>query len=255
MIKTKTKEEIAILREGGKRHAEIMRALVAMVAPGVDARDLDLHARKMIEEGGDKASFLGYTPEGASRPYPSALCVSVNDEVVHGIPNEAPKILKDGDIVSLDMGLIHSGMFTDMAVTVPVGKISPDLQKLIDTTKASMMAGIKMAKGGKRTGDVGNAVEMVALGAGFTVVEDLCGHGVGYAVHEEPQVPNYGEPGDGVVLKPDMVIAIEPMLNVGTHEVVLDPDGYTYRTADGKPSAHFEHTILITKGDPEILTV
>jgi methionyl aminopeptidase len=260
MINIKTKEDIVILREGGKRHAEILRALSDMVKPGVSTQELEDKAREMIAEGGDKAAFLDYTPSGANRPFPAALCVSVNDEVVHGIPNETPKILKEGDIVSLDLGLIHKGLITDMAVTVPVGEISPELARLLENTKKALMAGIKAAKGGKKTGDIGSAVELVGLvggldNKGYGIVEELSGHGVGYSVHEEPFIPNYGEPGKGEVLKPGMVIAIEPMFNLGSRHIVLDKiDGYTYRTKDGKTSAHFEHTILITKGDAEILT-
>lgn len=254
MISIKTKADIAILREGGRRHAEIMRELVKLVRPGISAEELDQKAAELIRSGGDKAAFLHYQPEGAVRPYPASLCVSINDEVVHGIPNEGRKILNEGDIVSLDLGLVHKGLITDMAVTVPVGRVSPDLEKLLDITRQALMAGIKAAKGGKRVGDVGNAIERVASPHGYGVVEELSGHGVGYHVHEDPYVPNYGEPRKGATLKAGMVIALEPMFNLGTGNVVLDKDGYTYRTADGKPSAHFEHTILITKSEAEILT-
>ncbi|MES3030987.1 MAG: type I methionyl aminopeptidase [Patescibacteria group bacterium] len=254
MITLKTKEDIQILREGGKRHAQILEALRAMVRPGVSARELDLAAREMIAQGGDISAFLDYQPRGAHRPFPAVLCVSVNDEVVHGIPNETEKILKEGDIVTLDLGLIHKGLITDAAITVPVGKVSPELEKLLDTTKKALMQGIKAAKGGAHVGDVGEAIERIALGQKYGVVEELSGHGVGYFVHEDPFIPNYGEAGTGEVLQPGMVIAIEPMFNLGSRHVILDSDGYTYRTKDGKPSAHFEHTILITKGEPEILT-
>jgi methionyl aminopeptidase len=255
MINIKTKEDIAILREGGARHAQIIRELASMVKPGLSTLDLEDRARELIKEGGDTPAFLGYQPVGASRPYPAAICVSVNDEVVHGIPNEIPKILKEGDIVSIDLGLVHKGLITDMAVTVPVGKVKPELSDLIETTRKALMSGIKMAKGGNRVGDIGSAVERTAIAKGYGVVEELSGHGVGYKVHEDPFVPNYGEPGEGPVLKPGTVIAIEPMFNLGSRHITLDHnDGYTYRTTDGSPSAHFEHTILITKGDPEILT-
>ena len=180
--------------------------------------------------------------------------MSLNDEVVHGIPNENPAILKEGDIVSLDMCLTHKGLITDSALTVPVGKIDSIAQKLINVTKESLYVGIKSAKGNKNTGDIGYAVERVAKANGFSVVEDLCGHGVGYSVHEDPYIPNYGERGRGDKLKPGMVIAIEPMFNEGKKDIYLDKDGYTYKTRDGSRSAHFEHTIVITSGDPEILT-
>jgi methionyl aminopeptidase len=254
MITLKTKEDIVILREGGRRHAEILRQLVAMIKPGVHSGELETRARELIAEGGDKAAFLGYTPYGASRPYPAALCVSVNDEVVHGIPNETDKILKEGDIVTLDLGLVHKGLITDAAITVPVGKISPELEKLLEMTKKAMMAGIKAAKGGRKIGDIGNAIERVAAPFRYGVVEELAGHGVGYSVHEDPYVPNFGRAGHGEILKPGLVIAIEPMFNLGTKRVKLDSDGYTFRTADGKPSAHFEHTVVITKSGAEILT-
>jgi methionyl aminopeptidase len=254
MVTLKTKEDIAILREGGRRHAQILKELVAMVRPGVTAGEIDTRAAELITAGGDTAAFLNYQPEGASRPYPASVCISINDEVVHGIPNEGEKALKEGDVVSIDLGLVHNKLITDMAVTVPVGKISPELETLLKVTKEALMAGIKAAKGGKRIGDIGSAISLIAQAHGYGVVEELSGHGVGYHVHEDPFVPNYGTPGKGSVLKPGMVIAIEPMFNLGTKKVVLDADDYTYRTADGKPSAHFEHTVVITKGDAEILT-
>jgi len=254
MIKLKTKSDISILREGGKRHAEIMRELVAMVKPGMNTQELEDAARKLILAGGDKAAFLNYKPYGAKRPYPAALCVSVNEEVVHGIPNEEAKILKEGDIVSLDLGLVHKGLITDMAVTVGVGKISPENEHLIMVTKQALMAGIKAAKAGKKTGDIGDAVETIGIANGYGIVEDLSDHGVGYEVHEDPYVPNYGEPGKGDLLREGLVIAIEPMFSSGGKEVLLQPDGYTFITADHTPSAHFEHTVVITKSGAEVLT-
>ncbi len=255
MITIKTKEDIRILREGGKRHAQILQALVAMVRPGLNIRDLDEKAREMIQEGGDTPAFLDYTPEGALRPYPARVCVSINDEVVHGIPNEEEKILKEGDIVSIDLGLVHQGLITDAAITVAVGSVSPEVDGLLIATKKALMAGIKAAKGGATVGDIGSAIERIAISGGYGLVEELSGHGVGYSVHEDPFIPNYGEPHTGAVLKPGMVIAIEPMFNLGSRHVYLDADGYTYKTKDGKQSAHFEHTVLITKGEPEILTL
>ena len=254
MISIKTKEEIAILREGGKRHAFILAELARMVKPGIHSQELEDRARELIREGGDEAAFLDYSPKGAKRPYPAALCVSLNNEIVHGIPNETDKILKEGDIVSLDLGLRHKGLITDAAVTVPVGKVSDELQRLIDTTRKALYAGIKKARGGGRMGDISNAIELTAAPYGYGVVEDLAGHGVGYEVHEDPFVPNYGESGKGKVLQPGTVLAIEPMFNLGGKEIELDNDGYTFLTADGKPSAHFEHTIVITKSGAEILT-
>lgn len=260
MITLKTKEDIAILREGGQRHAHIMAALVAMVRPGVTTKELDDAAAKMIAEGGDKAAFLGYKPRGAKRAYPASLCVSVNDEVVHGIPNENNRKLVNGDVVSIDLGLVHRGLVTDMAVTVPVGNVSPDVAGLLRDTERALMAGIDAAKGGKRVTDVSIAIERVGRGAragkGYGIVEELSGHGVGYKVHEDPFVPNYVRGNQkGEIMQPGLVIAIEPMFNLGTKDVTLDADGYTIRTADGSVSAHFEHTIVITKSGAEILTM
>ncbi|MEA2715006.1 MAG: methionyl aminopeptidase [Candidatus Parcubacteria bacterium] len=254
MIRIKSKKDLSILREGGKRHARILEELIRMVGPDLSTRTLESRVRALIAEGGDEAAFLNYQPAGSNRPYPAALCVSVNDEIVHGIPNEGEKVLSEGDIVSLDLGLIHAGLITDAAVTVPVGKISAELEELLAVTKEALMAGIKAAKAGQRIGDVSNAIERVAAPHHYGVVEELSGHGVGYRVHEDPYVPNFGEAGMGAVLKPGMVIAIEPMFNLGSKDIKLDADGYTYRSADGSPSAHFEHTVAITDDEAEILT-
>lgn len=254
MITIKTKEEIATLREGGKRHALILGELARMVRPGVTSFQLEEKARELVEEKGDKGAFLNYRPSGNKMPYPAVLCVSVNDEVVHGIPNDKEKILKEGDIVTLDLGLVHKGLITDAAITVPVGNISKELADLLEVTKKALYAGIKVAKDGCTTGDIGEAISRFAISNNYGIVEELCGHGVGYSVHEDPYVPNYGEKGKGEVLKSGAVIAIEPIFNLGSPKVKLDLDGYTYRTADGKPSAHFEHTVVITKSGAEILT-
>lgn len=254
VVKIKTEKDIEILREGGRRHAFILNEVAKAVAPGVSTKDLDDLAVKLIKEGGDKSPFLGYKPYGAKRPYPASLCVSVNDAVVHGIPNEIPYILKEGDIVSLDLGLEHRGMITDMAVTIPVGKIDAVAKKLIKITREALTIGIKSAKPGNTTGHIGEAIESSITPHGFGIVEELAGHGVGYSVHEDPYIPNYGKAGEGEPLVPGMVVAIEPIINEGTKKVKLDRDGYTYRTADGQRSAHFEHTIVITEKGCEILT-
>ncbi|MEI6057484.1 MAG: type I methionyl aminopeptidase [bacterium] len=265
MITLKTKEDIAILREGGKRHAHILAALAAMVKPGITTKELDDAAAKMIADGGDTSPFLGYKPRGAKRAYPATLCVSVNDEVVHGIPNENNRTLNEGDIVSLDLGLTHKGLITDMAITVPVGEVSREAAELLRTTERALMAGIDAAQAGKRVTDVSTAIERVGrasrggtgpeAGHGYGIVEELSGHGVGYKVHEDPFVPNYVKGNQkGEILTPGLVIAIEPMFNLGTKDVTLDADGYTIRTADGSMSAHFEHTVVITKSGAEILT-
>lgn len=254
MITIKTKEEIDILREGGKRHAYILAELAKMVRPGLSSWDLESRAVELIREGGDSSAFLNYKPYGAKRPYPATICVSVNDEVVHGIPNEEEKILNEGDIVSIDLGLVHKGLITDAAVTVAVGNVTPEIAKLLDVTEKALYAGIKATKDGRKTGDVGEAISRFAYANNYGLVEELAGHGVGYSVHEDPYVPNYGEAGKGDTLKTGMVIAIEPMFNLGTKRISLDSDGYTFRTADGKPSAHFEHTVVITRSGVEILT-
>ena len=253
MIIIKTKQEIEILREGGRRLATILHKVKERVAPGVSTKELDEYAEELIREGGDVPAFLNYRPEGAPTPFPASLCVSVNDEVVHGIPSR-DTILEEGDIVSIDLGLKHKGLFADMALTVPVGKVSPASEKLMDTTQKALEVGISAAYGGNTVGDIGHAIESFVRPHKYGIVEVLSGHGVGRAIHEDPYIPNFGKAGKGVKLVPGMVVALEPMLNNGTKNVTLDDDGYTFRTADGKKSAHFEHTILITDGEPEVLT-
>lgn len=253
MIIIKTPEEIKTLREGGKRLATILYAVGTMVKPGISTKDLDDYAFKLIKEMGDEPAFLNYKPEGADTPYPASICISVNNEVVHGIPKKE-KILKEGDIISLDLGLKHKNLFTDMAITVGVGEISPASKKLLEITEKSLKVGIEAAQGGNRIGDISHAVESFVRPHKYGIVEILAGHGVGRAIHEDPYIPNFGKAHVGAKLVPGMVIAIEPMVNNGTKNVVLDKDGWTFRTADGKKSAHFEHTILITDGEPEILT-
>jgi methionyl aminopeptidase len=205
-------------------------------------------------EGGDRGAFLHYTPKGAKRPYPAALCVSVNDEIVHGIPNEESKTLVSGDVVTLDLGLTHKGLITDSAITVGVGELDLKKHKLIEHTKEALYIGIRMAKGGGYVGDIGYAIEHFARPLGYGISEGLAGHGVGYKVHEDPFVPNTGVMGQGERLQPGMVIAIEPMLTLGTDKIKLARDGYTYKTKDGSIAAHCEHTIVITEGEPIILT-
>ena len=254
MVTIKTAEEIEILRQGGKILADILEKVSEEVAPGVSTKKLEEYARKLMKEPNATSAFLGYTPYGAKRPYPAVMCISVNEEVVHGIPNENNRILKEGDIVSLDCGIIYKELYTDAAVTVPCGKIDAKAKKLLITTREALLQGIAAAKVGAKTGDIGDAVEKYAKPKGFSLAENLGGHGVGYEPHEDPFIPNFGKPGQGVALKPGMVICIEPMLNEGTARVKVLPDGYTYVTRDGKRSAHFEHTVLITEKGPEILT-
>lgn len=252
----KTPEEIEIIREGGKHLAAVLYEVKEKVAPGVSTKDLDLYAEKLIREMGDTPAFLNYRPEGASSAFPASLCVSVNDEVVHGIPKRNV-ILKEGDIVSIDLGVKHKGLFTDMAMTVPVGKVSEENLKLLQVTEQSLQAGIDAARAGNTVGDIGYAVESFVRaqkGKKYGIVEVLAGHGVGRMIHEDPFIPNFGKKGTGAKLLPGMIIALEPMVNLGTKNVTIDDDDWTFRTADRKNSAHFEHTILITDGEPEILT-
>ncbi len=242
------------LIEAGKRLAAVLEVLRAKVAPGVKAEELDDLAEQLIRVGGDTPCFLGYTPEGAQRPYPATLCVSINDEVVHGIPNESEKILKEGDIVGLDLGLAHNGIIVDAAITVPVGEVNEETEKLLIATKTALASGIAQAIPGNHIGDISSAIQKEIESAGFKVVKELGGHGVGELVHEEPFIPNFGRAGDGPVLEEGMVLALEPISAAGKAIVILAPDGYTYRTKDGSRSAHFEHTILIEKAGARIIT-
>lgn len=249
----KTEEQIEKLREGGAILARVLKEVAKAVKPGVSTGELDDLAYKLIKEAGGEPAFLGYKPEGHSEPYPASLCTSVNTEIVHGIPDEN-EILKEGDIVSIDLGLKYKGMFTDHAMTVPVGNISKDLQKLLQDTREAMHVGIEAARGGNTVGDIGHAIEQF-VNKRYGIVRDLSGHGVGVEIHEDPFVPNYGKAGKGEKLVPGMVIAIEPMLTLGGEDIVVAGDGYTIRTQDGSKNAHFEHTILITEGEAEILTL
>lgn len=246
--------ERANLIEGGKRLAVVLAALRAKVAPGVTTEELDDLAERMIVDGGDEPCFLGYTPEGSGRAYPATLCVSINDDVVHGIPNESVKTLKEGDIVGLDLGLRHEGIVVDSAITVPVGKISEEVKKLLYATEAALAAGIAAAIPGNHVGDIGYAIQKEIEGAGFVVIKELGGHGVGDLVHEEPFIPNFGKPGRGELLEEGMVLALEPISSAGKAAVMIAPDGYTFRTKDGSKSAHFEHTILLEKDGARIIT-
>lgn len=253
MIIIKTPQEIEILREGGKHLATVLYKVKEKIKPGISTKELDDYAFKLITEMGDTPAFLNYRPGGAVKPFPASLCVSVNDEVVHGIPSKN-KILKEGDIIAIDLGLKHNGLFTDMALTVGVGEISSASKKLLEITEKALMIGIDNAYAGNTVGDIGYAIKSFVRPHKYGIVEVLSGHGVGRAIHEDPYVPNFGKKGTGAKLIPGMVIAIEPMLNNGTKHVTIDDDGYTIHTADGKKSAHFEHTVLITEDGAEILT-
>jgi len=245
-------KEIEVLREGGKRLASILKKVSDSVKVGITTSELNTIAEKLIRDGGDTPAFLNYKPEGAKTSYPASLCVSVNNEVVHGIPDN--RILENGDIVGLDLGLTHNSLIVDMAVTIPVGDVSESNMKLINITRESLMAGINAVRGGGYVGDIGNAIENIAKTYKYKVIESLGGHGVGRHVHEDPYIPNVGKKGTGDKLKSGMILALEPMLTKGGKDVILDKDGYTFKTIDGEYSAHFEHTILVTDDGAEILT-
>ncbi len=247
----KTAKEIELIAEGGKLLRDVLHSTVKLVRPGITTQELSDFADREIRKVGGVPSFIGYGEKG--NPFPAALCTSVNDVIVHGIPGK--EVLADGDIIGLDIGMVYKGFFTDTAITVSVGdNVDEKKQKLIDTTKKALELGIQQAVIGNRTGDIGAAVQTYAEKQGFSIVRDLVGHGVGYDVHEDPQVPNYGKKGTGAKLIEGMVLAVEPMLCAGTYHVYFDPDGWTIRTEDGGLSAHFEHTIAITKKGPRVLT-
>jgi methionyl aminopeptidase len=247
----KTSEEIDAIAEGGKILHDILHKTAGLVKPGVSTWELNEFAENEIEKAGGRPSFKNYGPK--KNPFPAGLCTSVNDQVVHGIPSK-DVILKNGDIIGLDIGMEYKGLYTDTAITVPVGNVSKHAQTLIDTTKKCLSEAIKQATNGNRIGDISHAIQSLAEKSGFSVVRDLVGHGVGYEVHEDPAVPCFGKKGTGPVLQEGMVLAIEPMLCVGEHFVVFEDDGWTISTKDGSLSAHFEHTLAITKHGARILT-
>ena len=252
MIYIKTKKEVDFIRESCKIVAETLKLVANNIRPGIATIELDRIAEEYIFSNKAKAAFKGYSQAG-SYDYPASICVSIDNEVVHGIPGD--RVLKAGEIVSIDVGVLKNGYFGDAALSVAVGEISPEKKKLLEVTEKSLYEGIKEAKSKNRVHDISCAVQKYVEANGFSVVKDLCGHGVGKFLHEEPAVPNYGTSGTGPKLKKGMTIAIEPMVNTGTYKVKTAKDGWTVITQDGLPSAHFEHTILITDGSPEILTV
>jgi methionyl aminopeptidase len=248
-IVVKSRDEIGIMRESGRILAETLQTLVDRLRPGLVEMELDEIARKEFKKRGVIPTFLGY----ASPPYPATVCVSINDEIVHGIPGR--REIADGDVVSIDIGCTHKGFVADMAVTVAVGNVAPEAHRLVDATKEALWRGIAAARGGSRVGDIGAAIQAYVEGEGFAVVREYVGHGVGRQMHEDPQIPNYGTPGTGTALRPGMVIAIEPMVNIGDWRTKKDPDNWTVRTMDGSLSAHFEHTLAIADGEAEVLTL
>lgn len=249
----KTKEQIDILRQGGKHLAEVVHKVSLKALPGVTTDELDTYAYDLIVSMGDKPAFLNYRPEGAPYAFPKTLCVSVNDEVVHGIPGG--RVLKEGDIVCIDCGINHGGLFTDHAVTVAVGDTTKESYRLIEAATLSLEAGIEAIVPGARIGDISNAIEKVIKPYKFGIIKELAGHGVGVKIHEDPYIPNYGKKGTGLMLKPGMVIAIEPMITAGKQSIIIANDGWTIKTKDSSRSAHMEHTVLVTEDGAEILTM
>jgi methionyl aminopeptidase len=255
MITKKSPEEIEILKEAGGILGRILKELGESLKPGMTTLDIDDLAMEKVEEYGVEPVLLGYHPTFADKPYPAAICVSVNDCVQHGVPSE-DNILKKGDTVNLDMSIAHKGMIVDSGITVGVGEISDEARRLIEVTKEALALGIKQAKPGNHIGDISHAIQTLVESRGFSIVEVLCGHGVGYAVHEEPTIPNFGKPGTGPLIEVGHVYAIEPIVNMGDKEVFFDDegDGYSVYTEDESWSAHFEHTVAITADGPVILT-
>jgi methionyl aminopeptidase len=247
MIYFKSRREIDLMRRAGEIAAEALAKVMKAIEPGITTKKLDLIAEELIRKKGARPAFLGYMG------YPSSICVSLNDEVVHGIPSDH-KVINEGDLVSVDLGVEFEGYFGDIAASVVVGNGTETARRLVEVTKLSLYKGIEMAVPGNRLFDISGTIQETVESAGFSVVKQYVGHGIGKKLHEEPQVPNFGQKGTGVLLKPGLTLAIEPMVNEGTSEVYTLDDGWTVKTRDGKLSAHFEHTVAITEDGPEILT-
>lgn len=250
-IAVKSRRELERMREAGRHTAEILLILREAARPGVSTAELDEIAAKELKQRGLRSPFLGYAPGGLP-PYPAVLCASINEEIVHGIPGS--RELKEGDILSLDFGVELEGFHGDSAITIAIGQVSEETRRLVETTREALYEGIAQMVPGRRLSDIGHAVQSKAEGAGYAVVRQFVGHGIGRQMHEPPQVPNYGRPGRGPRIAPGMVFAIEPMVNVGTERVRMLEDEWTAVTADGELSAHFEHTVAITEEGPEVLT-
>jgi len=246
-IIVKSDREIALMRQAGRIVAIVLGILGREIRKGMKTKELDIIAVRELERLGARPSFKGY------HGYPASICVSVNDEIVHGIPGE--RVLKEGDIVSLDVGAIYDGFQGDAAVTIGVGEISPAAKRLMEATQGALEAGIAAARSGARLGDISAAIQKHAESKGFSVIREYTGHGIGRDMHEEPQIPNFGVPGTGPLLKKGMTFALEPMLSAGDWHTRLGEDNWVVRTADGSLAAHFEHTIAITNGEAEVLTV
>ncbi len=247
----KTQEEIEKIREGGKILNRILQQTAKLAKPGISTWDLNSFAEAEILKAGGRPSFKGFGPKG--HQFPAGLCTSLNSVVVHGVPSKN-QVLKEGDILGLDIGMEYKGLYTDTAITVAVGNITKEAQRLLELTKKALSIGIEQARIGNKVGDISAAVQKVADDNHLGIIRDLVGHGVGHAVHEDPQVPNYGKKGAGPELKEGLVIAIEPMFTLGTDDIFIEDDGWTVTTRDQSLAAHFEHTVAITKNGPEILT-
>ncbi len=247
-VTIKSPREIELMRESNRLLAEVHKALEESIRPGMTTLDVNRLGEKLIRDRGCIPNFKNYNG------YPASICVSVNDEVVHGIPSRY-RVLQEGDIVSLDAGLIYKGYHSDAARTHAVGKVSPEKQKLMDVTRQSFFEGMKYAKAGNYLYDISNAIDAYVSQFGYGIVRDLVGHGIGTHLHEDPQIPNFAQKKRGIKLAPGMTLAVEPMINMGTWQVEFLSDGWTVVTKDGLPSAHYENTILITEGEPEILTL
>ena len=252
-VTIKSPAEIILLRTGGKKLSAILRRVASEARPGVTTRDLDILAERLIREQGGIPVFKGYAVKETAIPFPASICTYINDEVVHGIPR-ADRVLKDGDIIGIDIGMRWEGMVTDTAKTVGVGKIADDADRLMRVTQEALTIGIVVVRPSGTVGDIGHAVGGYLKKNGFGVIRDLAGHGVGRELHEPPLIPNEGNQGAGIVLKEGMVIAIEPMATLGGWRITLDDDEWTFRTADGSLAAHFEHTVAVTAHGADILT-
>ncbi|MBU0469352.1 MAG: type I methionyl aminopeptidase [Candidatus Omnitrophica bacterium] len=245
-IGIKTSEELVVLREAGKILSAIVKELKCSLKTGISTQEIDILAENLIKDYGVIPAFKGY------RGFPGCVCVSINDEVVHGIPSK--RKMENGDIVSLDVGIIYKEYYSDMAITAGIGDIDAEFQRLMDVTKESLDRGIEQARENNHLSDVSHAIQKYVEENGFSVVREFVGHGIGKQLHEDPEIPNFGEPNNGPILKAGMVLAIEPMVNIGDWHTKILNDGWTVVTKDGKPSAHFEHSIVVTKEKPEILT-
>ncbi len=251
MIHLKSEAELNKMRQAGRIVAEVLERMKEWAVPGVTTGELDARAEALIRQRGAIPSFKGYPP-GSAHPFPASICASINEELVHGIPDS--RVLREGDILSVDVGAIYEGYHGDAAITLPVGQVSPEVMRLLEVTAQALAVGIAQARPGNHCGDISAAIQRYVEGQGFNVVREYTGHGIGRRMHEDPQVPNYGEPGRGPLLRPGMTIALEPMVLAGDYAVRVLGNQWTVVSADGKPTAHFEHTIVVRDGAAEILT-